>query len=145
VVPIDDSLHKNLDTNITSVITHLKFGCKNMKNIIHMSKQNSLTHLPAKLNMLSHPCPICIRCKMPKLHRNPSVPIASLRPGQMLQVDFAFMNQRSIRGFGSYLSCICVSTKYSFRFCSRAKRAPKELIRWILNTLKVQNKITNFI
>jgi len=39
-----------------------------------------------------------------------------------------------------------VSTKYFFRFCSRAKkRAPKELIRWILNTLKIQNKITNFI
>ena len=69
----------------SSVMTHPKFGCKNMKEIIHMSKQKSLTHFPTKLTALTHPCHICIHCKMPKLHRNPtSVLLALLRPGQML-------------------------------------------------------------
>lgn len=144
VVQIDNKID-NTNHHLVSLMTHLKFGCKNMQNIIHMSKNVSLSHLPKNIRRLSHPCPICIRCKMPRLSRQPSVPLASLRPGQMLQVDFAFMNKPSIRGFSSYLTFICVSTKYTFRFCSRSKRAPKELIRWVLNTLQNQNKKTNFI
>ena len=134
-----------IHTSLQSVLVHLKFGCRNLKNIIHMQKNHSLTHLPSKLKELSHACPICTKCNLPRLNRNPPVSLATLRPGQMLQMDFAFFNVQSVRGFTSYISCDCVLTKYSFRFCTRRKRAPVDIIRWILLTLRKQKKEVNFV
>ena len=131
--------------SMLSVLAHLKFGCRNLKNIIHMAHNNSLQHLPRNLKILECPCPICLKCKLPKLPRNPTVSTHHLEPGQMLQMDFAFMNTESIRGFTSYLSCDCVSSKYSYRFCTRRKRAPVDIIRWIIITLRSQGKKVNFI
>jgi len=82
---------------------------------------------------------------MPKLSRNPTISVEHLEPGQMLQMDFAFMNTQSIRGFTSYLSCDCVVTKYSYRFCTRNKRAPVDVIRWIISTLRSQGKKIHFV
>lgn len=131
--------------HLQSVLTHLKFGFRNMKNILHMKKHSSLKNLPSKLQELPFACPICVKCNQPRLRRNPPLPINMLRPGQMLQMDFAFFNVQSVRGFTSYLSCDCVLTKYSFRFCTRRKRSPVDIIRWILLTLKKQNKIVIFV
>ena len=131
--------------HIQTILTHLKFGCRNMKNIIHMSKHKAISNLPKNLIRLQHACPISMRCKLTKIPRNPPVSIAMLKPGQMLQLDFAFINHTSIRGFSSYLSCDCVHTKYSFRFCTRSKRAPVDLIRWIINTLKNQDKLVQYV
>jgi len=135
----------SIHTSLQSMLTHLKFGCRNMQNIIHMQKHLSLTHLPSKLTKLLHECPICTKCNLPRLNRNPPVSLANLRPGQMLQMDFAFFNVQSVRGFTSYMSCDCVLTKYSFRFCTRRKRAPVDIIRWILLTLRKQKKEVNFV
>jgi len=131
--------------SINNIITHLKFGCRNMKNIIHMAKHKSIDKLPTHLHEFNHSCPICLKCKFTKIPRNPPLPTNMLKPGQMLQLDFAFFNQQSIRGFTSYLSCDCVHTKYSFRFCTRSKRAPIDVIRWIIETLRKQNKTVNYV
>ena len=131
--------------SINNIVTHLKFGCRNMKNIIHMAKHKSIDKLPTHLHEFHHTCPICLKCKFTKIPRNPPLPTNMLKPGQMLQLDFAFLNQQSIRGFTSYLSCDCVHTKYSFRFCTRSKRAPVDIIRWIVETLRKQGKPVNYI
>jgi len=131
--------------HINSVLAHLRFGCRNMRNILHMRNNKSLLHLPSNIKELPSQCPICLKCKLTRLPRNPPIPITTLRPGQMLQLDFAFMNEKSVRGFTSYLSCDCVHTKYSFRFCTRHKRAPLDILRWIFLTLKQQKKDVNYV
>ena len=146
-VSLPSPRHTNTSTiqGINTILTHLKFGCRNLKNVIHMSKHNAIDNLPSHLHELHHPCPICLKCKFTKLPRNPPLPVNMLRPGQMLQMDFAFLNVPSVRGFTSYLSCDCVHTKYSFRFCTRSKRAPIDIIRWIMETLRKQSKSVNFV
>lgn len=131
--------------HMQSLLTHLKFGCKNMRSIMHMVKHESLTHMPTSVADLDHPCPICIRCKLPKLRRNPSQSTAHLKPGEMLQMDFSFFNKQSIRGFTSYLSCLCVATKYSFKFCTRYKRAPVDIIKWIIQTINNQGHQVKYV
>ena len=131
--------------HINTILTHLKFGCRNMKNVIHMKKHNSLSNLPSHLKELSHICPICAKCKLTRLPRNPPLPVSMLRPGQMLQMDFGFYNVKSVRGFSSFLSVDCVQTKYSFAFCTRRKRSPIDIIRWILSTLSKLDKQVNFV
>jgi len=138
--------HESSNTiHINTIIAHLRFGCRNMKNIVHMVKHKSLTDLPPHIRELTHPCPLCLKCKLTRIPRNPPLPVGSIKPGQMLQLDFAFLNEASIRGFTSYLSCDCVSTKYSFKFCTRSKRAPVDIIRWIVTTLSQQGKTVNFV
>jgi len=117
--PIVNPTHTS--PHIESVLAQLKFGCRNVRNIINMRKNKSLTNLPPHLKELPHQCPICLKCKLTRLPRNPPLPVSTLRPGQMLQMDFAFMNVESARGFASYLSCDCVN--YSFRFCTRQLRS----------------------
>jgi len=131
--------------HINSVLAHLKFGCRNVRNIVHMKNNKSLLNLPSNITELPHQCPICLKCKLTRLPRNPPLPINNLRPGQMLQLDFAFMNEKSVRGFTSYLSCDCVQTKYSFRFCTRHKRAPLDILRWIFVTLRQQKREVNYV
>ena len=140
IVQAKPSIH-----SLNNIITHLKFGCRNMKNIVHMAKYKSIDKLPTHLHEFHHSCPICLKCKFTKIPRNPPIPTNMLKPGQMLQLDFAFINHPSIRGFTSYLSCDCVYTKYSFRFCTRSKRAPVDIIRWIIETLRKQDKPVNYI
>ena len=82
---------------------------------------------------------------MSRLSRNPKLQLSKLAPGQMLQIDFAFMSTQSVCGFTSYLLCVCVSTKYCLKFCTRYKRAPVDIMKWVLNTLKSQNKTTNYV
>jgi len=139
------SQHPSLTTSLQNLLIHLKFGCRNLKNIAHMSKHSSLVNLPHNIGELHRQCPICMHCKMNKLPRNPPIPVDSLAPGQMLQLDFGFMNVTSIRGFTSYLSCDCVKTKYPFRFCTRNKRAPVDVIKWIITTLRGQGKKVQFV
>ena len=143
--PVSSADPPQLPPAIQTILTHLKFGCRNMKNIIKMKTNKSLNNLPPHLRELSHSCPICAKCKQTRIPRNPPIPVNMLKPGQMLQMDFAFMNVKSIRGFSSYLSCDCVHTKYSFTFCTRHKRSPVDIIRWILSTLAKLDKPVNFV
>ena len=55
--------------HLLSYLTHLKFGCKNMASLIHMSKHQVLQDMPKTLVHPHRSCPICMKCKTPKLAR----------------------------------------------------------------------------
>lgn len=142
-----DPISSSPITHINSILAHLKFDCRNMRNIVSMKKNQALKHLPSNPHELHHQCPICAKCKLTRLPRNPPLPVTMLRPGQMLQMDFAFLYVKSVRGFQSYLSCDCVQTKYSFTFCTRIKRSPVNKIRWILflTLQRMKKTVKNFV
>ena len=63
----------------------------------------------------------------------------------MLQMDFAFFNVESIRGFTSTFVDICSATSYPFGFPSRSKRPPLDILKFLVTTLRNQDKKVAFI
>lgn len=115
--------------HLNSLMTHFKFGCKNFQSLSHMSKSESLSHMPP-IKCPSRDCPACLLVKGAKLRRNLVTSLTNLRPGQLLMMDFAFFNFPSIRSYKSYLSVTCQSTGYTFTYPTHCKRAPVDIIKW---------------
>ena len=63
----------------------------------------------------------------------------------MLQMDFAFFNVESIRGFTSTFVAVCSATSYPFGFPSRSKRPPLDILKFLVTTLRNQDKKVAFI
>ena len=63
----------------------------------------------------------------------------------MLQMDFAFFNVESIRGFTSNFVAICSSDSYPFRFPSRSKFPPLDILKCLFTTLINQDKKVAFV
>ena len=66
--------------------------------------------LPENLPELEDPCPICLLTKATKISSGPTTDVSKFPPGFMLQMDFAFFNVESIRGFTSTFVAICSAT-----------------------------------
>ena len=63
----------------------------------------------------------------------------------MLQMDFAFFNVESIRGFISTFVAICSATSYPFGFPSRSKCPPLDILKLIVTKLRNQDRKVAFI
>ena len=95
-----------------------------------------MPHLP----IIECKCPICLHIKAPKLPRVlKSNKAHNWSRGQCLHIDFIFINRPSIRGFTSYLSIHCMTTKYDFVFPTRHKRPPLDILSVFITMLKQQN------
>ena len=70
--------------------------------------------------------------KVPKLNSNLSTKLLNLEPGQLLFLDFAFINSTSARGFSSYLTVTDDTTGYTFSFPARNKRAPVDFVLFLV-------------
>ena len=127
-----------------SLMTHLKFACKNYQSLSHMSRSGTLLNMPI-VKCPSRDCPACLLVKGTKLRRNLSTALPNLRPGQLLMIDFAFFNIPSIRGYKSYLSITCQATGYTFTYSTHRKRAPVDIIKWHILALQRQGFIVNAV
>ena len=63
--------------------------------------------LPENLPELEEPCPICLLTKATKFSRGPTTDVSKFSPGFMLQMDFAFFDVGSMRGFTSTFVDLC--------------------------------------
>ena len=63
----------------------------------------------------------------------------------MLQMDFAFLDIESIRGFTSTFVAICSATSYPFGLPSRSKRKPLDIIKFLVTILRNQDKKIAFV
>ena len=63
----------------------------------------------------------------------------------MFQMDFAFFNVESIRGFTSTFVDICYATSHPSGFLFRRKLLPLYIIKFIVTTLRNQDKKVAFI
>ena len=66
-------------------------------------------------------------------------------PGFMLQMNFSFFNVESIHGFTSTFAAICSATSYPFGFPPRSKCPPRDILKFIVTTLRNQDKKVVFI
>ena len=60
-------------------------------------------------------------------------------------MDFSFFNVESIRGFTSTFVDICSATSYLFGFSSISKRPPLDILKFLVATLRNQDKKVAFI
>ena len=108
-------------------------------------KKRTHGSLPENLPDLEEPCPICLLTKATKISRGPTTDVSKFDPGFMLQMDFAFFNVESIRGFTSTFVAICSATSYPFGFPSRSKLPPLDILKFLVITLRNQDKKVAFI
>ena len=101
--------------------------------------------LPETIPELEDPCPIYLLTKATKIPRGPTTDASKFAPGFMIQMDFAFFNVESIRGFTSTFVAICSATSYPFGFPSRSKRPPLDILKFLVTTLRNQDKKLAFI
>ena len=126
---------KFVSGSLSSLITHLKFGCRNHKSLKHMHLTNAIDNMPS-VKLPKTPCPICLLVKNTRLPKNKESHMGSLKPGQLMMMDFGFFSTYSVRGYVAYLSITCQATGYGYIFPVPNKRPPLSLISWIAETLK---------
>ena len=100
-----------------------------------MKRKGLLEGLPTNLPELEEPCPICLLTKATNIPRGPTTDVSNFVPVSMLQMDFAFFNVESIRGFTSYSVAICSATSYPFGFPLRGKLPPLDVLKFIVTAL----------
>ena len=110
-----------------------------------MARKVPMEGLPENLPELEDPCHICLVTKATKITRYPTAYVSKFPPGFMLQMDFAFFNGESIRGFTSNFVAICSATSHPFGFPSRSKRPPLDILKFIITTLSNQDNKFAFI
>ena len=101
--------------------------------------------LPENLPDLEETCNICLLTKQTKIPRDTTTDISEFAPGFRIQMDFSFFNVESISGFTSTFVAICSATSYPFGFTSRIKRPPLDILKFIVSTLRNQDKKVAFV
>ena len=110
-----------------------------------MARKGLMEGPPENLSELEEPYPICLLTKATKITREPTTDVSKFVPGFMLQMDFAFFNVESIRGFTTNFVAICSATSYPFGFPSRIKRPTLDILKCLVTTLINQDKKVAFI
>ena len=95
---------------------------------------------PENLPELKEPCPICLLTKVTKISRGPTTDVSKFAPSFMLQMNFAFFSVESIRGFTSTSVDICSATSYPFGLPSRNKSLRIDILKFLVTTLRNQEK-----
>ena len=110
-----------------------------------MARKGLREGLPETLPELEEPCPIFLLTKATKISRGPATDVSKFAPGFMLQMDFAFSNVESIREFTSTFVAICYANSHRFVFPSRSKRPTLDILKFLVTTLRNQDKKVAFI
>ena len=105
-----------------------------------MARKWLMEGIPKNLPELEESYPICIMNKANKITRGPTTVVSKCAPGFMLHMDFAFSNVESIRGCTSNFVAIWSTTSYPFGFPSRSKRPPLDILKFLVTTLRNQDK-----
>ena len=110
-----------------------------------MERKGLLGGIPKNLPELEYTCSICILTKSTKITIVPTTDVSNPPPGFMLQMEFAFFNVESIHVFISTFVAICSDTSHPFGLPSRSKRPPLDILKFIVTTLRNQDKKVAFI
>ena len=133
---------------LNNQLTHQRFDHRSMEHILTMKKQKMMHGIPANVTPFhnEYTCPICALTKATKIKRNKTIPSRlPHKKGDILCMDYAFWNKRSICGFTSLLSVVCMTTRFSFTFPTRNKRPPLATISWLIGILRKQGFSITYI
>ena len=127
------------------LIAHLKLGCRiQTKKLQRIKKLQAMKNVSSlrQAGMHKWKFPICAIIKVTHFQLNMVTALPNLEPGQLVNIEYAFINIPSVHGFTSYLSVTDNTTSYSFTFPTNNKRKPLYILEFIILTLKKQeNKL----
>ena len=105
-----------------------------------MARKGLMKGILENLPVLENPCPIYLFTRANKIPRGPTTDVSKPPPGFMLQIDFSFFNVERICGFTSTFVDICSATSYPFGLPSISKRPPIDILKFLVATLRNQDK-----
>ena len=136
IVNVSFSKHDYVDWSLF----HRRLDHIKDEKMANMCKRQLLKDLPksfpAKFQNHRRDCWIRPRAS---LHNDPhgtTVNTDHLRPGQLIHLDFFFMNKESIRKFTSVLNVVDAKTRKLWLFCTPSKTPPLDIIRLFLTQLQ---------
>ena len=138
---------KHEDTDLT--ILHRRFDHISDVKLATMCQKQLLEGLPARFP-IKEQCHKrdCWICPRGTLHNDPhgiTLNTDHLKPGQLLHMDFYFLNEVSIRGFIAVLLILDAKSRKMWQFPTPQKRPPIDIVRFFLMQLKRMNRTTQHV
>ena len=111
------------------------------------SKDKKRTHeeYPKKLPVLEYPCPIFLLTNAIKINRGATIDVSKFAPGFMLEIYSYFFKVEIICGFTLTFVAIFSATSHLFGSLSRSKPLPIFVLKFLVTTLRNQDKKVAFI
>ena len=132
--------NKNLDY----LLVHRQLSHSSNSKLMLMCKRNILTDLPqlpgADIVLLVCNCWICWKDSLSATPKGMTMNTDSLIPGELIYIDFFFVDVVSIRGFSAVLVVVDAKTRRLWKFCTPSKRPPLEILRFFLIQLKTAGR-----
>ena len=138
---------KNEDIDWT--ILHRRFDHISDIKMATMCQKQLLNGLPNKFP-IKEQCHKrdCWICPRGTLHNDPhgtTLNTDHLKPGQLLHMDFYFLNEISIRGFIAVLLILDAKTRKMWQFPTPQKRPPLDIVRFFIMQIRRINRTPHYI
>ena len=125
---------------LDETIVHRRLGHAMDDRIDKMAKLDIILDLPKRKSKKYRKqhcrCVICWKASTVNLPKGITVDTTSLRPGELIHMDFCFLEETSIRQFTCALVVVDAKVRKMWTFCTPGKRPPLATIRYLLEQLK---------
>ena len=130
-------------------ILHRRFDHIKDDKLAKMCTKQLMEELPARFPKKEQKHKTdCWICPRGTLHHDPhgvTMNTAHLRPGQLIHMDFYFINRTSIRGFTSVLLILDARTRKMWQFPTQQKRPPLDIVTFFLTQLQRMGRAVQHI
>ena len=111
-----------------------------MRRWIRWKKSDIILDLPKRkskrYNKEKCRCIICWKASVVNLPKGVTMNTDNLRPGELLHMDFCFLDETSIRQFTCALVVVDAKVRKMWTFCTPGKRPPLATVKFLLEQLK---------
>ena len=138
---INHAFSKNESLDRTMI--HRRLGHLSHDKILKMTKLKTITDLPQRISKSHNPqckCIICLKASSVHFPKGMTMSTENLLPGQLIHMDFCFIEIESIRKFTCALIIVDAKTRKVWTFCTPNKRPPLATVRYFLTQLKQINR-----
>ena len=117
-------------------IIHQHFGHVYIARLKRVPRKGLMEGLPTNTHDLEEPFPIFLLTKATTTTRGPKMYASNFLLGFMIQMDFVFFNDESIREFTLTFVAICSANSYQFGFPSIRKLPHLYILKCIVTTFE---------
>ena len=125
---------------LDDTIVHRRLGHATDDKINKMAKLEILLDLPKRKSQRYRKqkcrCVICWKASTVNLPKGITMDTNNLRPGELIHMDFCFLEETSIRNFTCALVIVDARVRKMWTFCTQSKRPPLATVRYFLEQLK---------
>ena len=130
--------------NINYLLLHRRLKHASDNKLIIMCNKQTIEGLPQRMSarfiQCGKDCWICHAAVTTNLPRGIIMSTVFLRPGELIHMDFYFMNEVSIRGFTCVLNIVDAKTRNKWEFGTPNKRPPLDTVDYFLTQCKMEGR-----